>query len=241
MKLAIRKPFLALALICISSSASATVITESWLATVTGVSNHNAFAIGNTFSWTVTYDDASQRMTQYTDGLNGIGEFGSGDDQLLYDTCTVSYTGPGPCTYTPADIFTHFSDAVFDLSGYFNVMELAGLTGANIHSNNGARAYTTKLGVRTRTMIADDRSFLIDHADTWTNLPNYPRYASTTTYVSELKEVRYGAALPEPATIMLLAMGIAGIGVSRRKNKSGQPGRVGTLYVPTRNMTMARN
>lgn len=32
--------------------------------------------VGDTFEWTVTYDDTSLRMHQYNDGVNGEGDFG---------------------------------------------------------------------------------------------------------------------------------------------------------------------
>ena len=67
MKFACTKPIIGMALLALSASANATLVTETWESTITSI-NHTAFNIGDTFSWTVTYDNAAQRFSQYHDG-----------------------------------------------------------------------------------------------------------------------------------------------------------------------------
>jgi hypothetical protein len=95
----------------VSTSSSAALITETWQSTVTsflteadkirlagyrvpswGTAGNTLFVAGDTFDWTVTYDDASQFMHTYYDGVNGVGEYGAGDDTSRSISCTFSAT-----------------------------------------------------------------------------------------------------------------------------------------------------
>lgn len=98
----------------LSINARANLVRDTYQATITNVSNNNNFSIGETFSWTVTYDYDQLRMYTYGDGSNGIAEFGRGDDSINDIACMTGYVESG-CVYYHAPI--HLSDGVFNF-GY---------------------------------------------------------------------------------------------------------------------------
>jgi len=81
---------------------SAALITETWESEVTGTSGHTAFNIGDTFTWTVTYDNSNTRHSVYNDGANGIAEFGSGDDFISHTSCVSTDPDPSSCDSIPS-------------------------------------------------------------------------------------------------------------------------------------------
>lgn len=77
-----------------SSNANAVLVTETWQAQIintsaTGGATH-IFNAGDTFNWTVTYDDEGTRSHEYLDGENNIAEDGQGDDALWLTACMSS-------------------------------------------------------------------------------------------------------------------------------------------------------
>jgi len=86
----------------LSSHVSAGAILETWTAEVLSVQRNsidstattvtnNGFSIGDTISWTVSYDLASSdHFTRYLDGPDGIADRGNNDDTLFTLSCLVA-------------------------------------------------------------------------------------------------------------------------------------------------------
>jgi len=211
------KHIIVLALTLQASSVNASLVTETFQSTITSYT-YPAFNLGDTFTWTVTYDDNSQRMTLYNDGANRLDDQGSGDDILNHAMCTSDYTGAEVCSQFTSD-YTMFANAVYDLTQFTDVMAAAGLTGFN------AIDYNKKLRFNSNSQsyydyATDDMTFGENVAITYFSVgdPDVGLYAHTyTTFDSVLVKTTITENVPEPAVITLLAVGIAGIGVSRRK------------------------
>ncbi|MET0025143.1 MAG: PEP-CTERM sorting domain-containing protein [Sedimenticola sp.] len=198
-----------------SVNSHAALVTETWESTVTYVT-HTAFVVGDTFQWTITYDNESQRMSSYNDGANGVAESGAGDDTFYYSHCTTAYAGSEPCTYPGYNSYSFFSDAVFDLTGFTSVMSTAGYMGGNVYSHNYAWAYDTTSGVMYRQYIADDLQFIGgtfggEYAYTYDSNDRGNSTRFTSVLISTTEQV------PEPATLALMGLGLAGIGFARKK------------------------
>jgi len=206
-------------------SAEAAFVTETWQSTVTSASNP-AFAAGDTFSWTVTYDNASLMMHRYLDGANGIAEFGAGDDVLSATFCAGTEIGAAGCTINVASD-TLEADAEFDLSSFYDVMAASGLTGADIALANNSNRYADASG-QLVNFVADDFLFLASNnndlytgeADTYYTDDLGKVVSTLTTFTSVLKSTA-PAVVPLPSSLSLFAMGLVGLGVNcRRKRKN---------------------
>lgn len=83
-----------------------------WNATVSDAQSTGApdlFINGEVFTATTIYDNAVRRYTRYGDGIDGIAEFGSGDDTIINSTNISS-------SYTYAD------SVEFELSSNFHTL-----------------------------------------------------------------------------------------------------------------------
>lgn len=198
--------------------AQAVLVTETWRSTVTYVEGHTAFEIDDTFEWTVTYDDSAQIMHAYEDGTNGIAEGGSGDDTLLTTYCTtaVPSTYYSSCTQFHSG-FAIFADAVYDVSAFYDTMSDAGYTGDDYYNTNAARYWESDNGVVSTGLVTDDLFFNTHAARTFYAAD--PNGSTFTQLESRLISSMPVASVPEPSTVVLLGLGIAGLGFARRRRK----------------------
>ena len=94
----------------VSQKANAAIEKIVFEATVNNISDFSgglsgAVSLGDTFTWSVIYNNSLPGFTRYDDGANGIGEFGEGDDTV------VNTFGIGTS-----------SDAVVDFSGLDSIV-----------------------------------------------------------------------------------------------------------------------
>jgi hypothetical protein len=198
-------------------SAQATVVTETYESTITN-SNISAVSVDETFTWTVTYDDASLRMHKYSDGANHVAEGGGGDD-------TLTATG---CTFNVASS-THFSDAQFDVSAFYDVMAAAGFTGYDYYDANNSWAYQDgQVPSYWFTVQNDDFYFLANdnpnQIGKFETKYSYGQLGGYRTAQLSFTSIRFTAptsSVPEPASFALLGTGLIGMAISRkRKHKT---------------------
>ena len=67
------KMVLVLCSIAMTPVINAALITETWLAEFSTNTLGNGYLAGEQFSWQITYDNASESMTFFSDGIDGVG------------------------------------------------------------------------------------------------------------------------------------------------------------------------
>ena len=194
------------------------LITEYYTSTITNAENTTGVSLGDTFTWSVTFDDTSQRATWDYDGFDRVAN--TADDTPGGDWC-VGGTADGcsdPTVYSDQG-YTMFSDAQFSVA-----FDLAGAAGSgfipdDIFNANYARVYDYR-GDRYYNWSADyfafsARSYFGRFLDT-----NGRSHTIGVNYFSDLTAV-VSATVPEPSTIPLLALGLLALVVYRRSARTG--------------------
>jgi len=196
-----------------AESAQAALIKETWRSTITSV-DHTAFAVGDQFDWSVTYDDSSLRMHVYNDGPNDVAEFGANDDTINRTYCAGAEAYTAGCTISYST-YPFLADAVFDLSQYYDVMMSAGLTGVDYFNENASWIYNNGI-IPFRIFQGDD--FLFNPSGSFAATYYFQGTVDTlykTTYFNS--EFISSTAVPESASIMLMGIGLGGLIFSSRR------------------------
>ena len=199
-----------------AETASAELITEVWQAEVINTTHTAAAAIGDILNWSVTYDDESRYMHQYSDGADGVA---STADDLLNITWDVQ----APAYAVDWNVF---SDAVWDFGNIFTKMEQVVIDSAlsfrDAYSINENLFYGADDKNRYEH-VADHRDlFLIDNFDPLIN--DTARFNVYYWYINgspESVRVDVGnfskttVSAPEPASMMLIILGLVTLFVTQ--------------------------
>ncbi len=193
----------------------ATPITQTYEADIIAAVKTNLFAFGDVFSWTVTYDNSSKQMHEYSNGADG--KANTADD---YNNFTWNL--PDASAY-------FFSDAVFDFGFTSNdfilgtdlvaLRDTSNISYSRAYDSTGAlrfdkeqdeftfRSYDTTHGDDTTgfiTVDAIDASGRIGQAKiVFGNLRLSPTAPS--------------GSVPAPTTLALLGLGLVGLTASKRR------------------------
>jgi len=206
-------------LLSVSSIAHAGLITKYYVADLTS-ENTTLLSVGDTITWSVTFDDTSLVMNQYDDGLDGVA--GTSDD---FSNATF--------TTTPTSSYNIYANATFDFQSLIAASnnEIAILTGlyADINQFNRSWYFARTNGTQNQmTTFYDDITF--DAADFPTTLGggtgsfkhyyrnNLNNLLSINLNFNKVREVVQ--TVPEPSTLAIFALGMIGLASRRFKKQS---------------------
>jgi len=214
------KRIAAVALLLSSVGAQAGLITEHWESTITEVNNADGVAVADVIQWSVTYDTMGRVTHQWNDGVNGIGEFGQGDDVVSGRMCLDGNISDPTCSSTQYSTwYSLFADAVYDLSGFgvvINPNQVApddplgynySISRVNMFNNND-------MGYFVR---ADYMSFFTDElSGQFYTVSTEGNLWSSVLYTSEKQRV-VAHEVPEPSTLILMGLGFFGFRLVQRR------------------------
>jgi hypothetical protein len=228
-----------------STAANATIVKETWTATVSGVSNSNinttastvgfnGFSLGDEVSWTVTYDTSkNDRIYYFLDGLDGQSDRGHGDD-LLEGIACVDLTVSPECSlvssYSTAlhegktdasnitENFLSFLEPTYKLHDYFSINRDHRIFKDQPHSSFTQHDYYADYF----RMYADNRLFPSGGAGSATLFYEKTNSEIWVLGISFL-DISYNTVeVSVPPTILLMLSGLFGLGLMRWKTLKQQ-------------------
>lgn len=214
----------------VSQATNAALVTETWRASVTGFDSVIVgLTIGQTFDWSITYDASGRVFNRYSDGTNGDGENGGGDDTLDERYCMDAQDFDLTCrAQRLSDTRLLLSDATFSfVLPAFTISNYG--TALDFTDTNERAVVITTAGQKRARFRDDDRIYnflrnrngntndgrLTTHYRDNSIAPG-PWQANIEIINTLVSATGPGAPVPVPFTAALLLLGLLGIGMSRR-------------------------
>jgi len=201
----------------LSCTANAGLITTNYMADVNAVYNSTTVSVGDSVSWSVTYDEDSISSHMYKDGLDGIA--GTADDQIDWTnncspTDTIGCQFRADVVYSNLNILPVLLQEIFATSG----------TLRDYQNQNRSDVYINEYNAEFYQFSADSIAFEF-------NIFTNSAYGqlSIQTYLENgfvgSKTVRFNNIrtanidVPEPSTLAIFALGMFGL-ASRKFKKN---------------------
>ena len=184
--------------------AASAIVTQNYTSTISVTSNVTSVSIGDTFDWSVTYDDEALFMTEYNvvDNSSNI-------------ICIDPYVGDCSGGSFESTEYGFLSDAVFTgLDDYLSSVEFAAdgsVFAGNSHDELRSWAYDDLEGLKM-LLQSDYYHFQLNY--TTFNIKD----ATGLDGIARIEYTTEISAVPLPAAVWLFGSGLLGlIGVARRK------------------------
>jgi hypothetical protein len=209
-----KKTLGAIVFLALSFTASAGLITTNYIADVNAVYRSSTVSVGDTVSWSVTFDEDSMSSHMYKDGLDG--EASTADDQIDW----INNCFPTNCqlradaVYTNLNILPVLLQEIFDSSG----------TLRDITSQNRSDVYINTYGSEYYKFSADSvnfESYIFANSNFGSlSIQTYLDDGSISSKIVRFDNIRTeNIDVPEPSTLAIFVLGMLGL-ASRKLKKT---------------------
>ncbi|MBV1882262.1 MAG: VPLPA-CTERM sorting domain-containing protein [Pseudomonadales bacterium] len=210
----------------------ASMITEIYSTTVAGIHEGDSpfLNIGDTRSFTVTYDNEGDFLGSYKDGLNGVADQGYGDDTLSSLDCIDNSISPDCIASDYHADYVFLSNATYDFSNWFTLADFGtDLIENDVYDFNFSFAFKESITGPTQFEFTGDYwGFAAATGTTDSDLIDHVRFRGLdidnnnqvhTVFINSLSLVETDLTpVPAPAAGWLLGSALLGLfGLSRRK------------------------
>lgn len=197
----------------LTGMANAILMSGTFTATIYEISGslaNDIWDLGEVINWNILYDDQGEWQSTYTDGANGIAENGKGDDVLQSRSKPIGHLFATDATYTFDNKTLEFIDALNDTTAR-NFSQITCLSDPNLLNGyvlmDGFYMYTAMVSSPgTKQMFG--------------TILDSPTAANRMKFDINSFETHAAAPVPEPATILFMGTGLAGLIVARRRKKA---------------------
>lgn len=209
-----KKTLSVIGFLALSFTANAGLITTNYIADVNAVYRSTTVSIGDTVSWSVTYDEDSMSSHMYKDGLDD--EAGTADDQIDW----INNCFPTNCQFRADAVYSNLNilptllQEIFDTSG----------TLRDIQNQNRSDVYINKYDSEYYKLSADSltfESFIFTNSNFGSlSIQTYLDDGSTSSKTVRFNNIRKeNIDVPEPSTLAIFVFGMLGL-ASRKVNKN---------------------
>lgn len=207
-------------IVAVTQSAAAGLITENYLATINTTHPLIAdFNLGDTFEWSITFDEAGRSFSIYLDGLNGRAEQGEGDDTLFTKLCLDGAAGGSECSdFSYSEFWQVATDIVAYAAPAFKFVS-PGPTLSDATLGNSRSVTVSNEGLKEVGIFEDEVNLWLlsgvepgaGYASLVDDTGDRPLLFELT-FTSELVSTnRHAVRVSSPASLVLLGLGLLGL------------------------------
>jgi len=208
-----KKTLGAIGLLMLSCTANAGLITTNYMADVNAVYNSTTVSVGDSVSWSVTYDEDSISSHMYKDGLDGIA--GTADDQIDWtNNCAIGCQFRADVVYSNLNILPVLLQEILATSGALR--DYQNQNRSDVYIN----AYNAEFYEFTADSIAFEFNIFTNSAYGQLSIQTYLENGYVGSKTVRFNNIRTANIdVPEPSTLSIFALGMFGL-VSRKFKKN---------------------
>lgn len=200
--------------LALSFTANAGLITTNYMADVNFVSRSTTVSVGDSVSWSVTYDEDSISSHMYKDGLDD--KAGTADDQIDW----INNCSPTNCQFRADAVYTNLNILSILLQEIIDTSA----TLRDIRSQNHSDVYINKHNAEYYNLSADSVSFenniFNNNGYGSLSIQTYLKDGSISSKYVAFNNIRKASIdVPEPSTLAVFSLGMFGL-ASRKLKKN---------------------